>query len=461
MLYRKHLHDLRLWHLGPKRKPLVLRGARQVGKTTLIREMCRELDLHLIEINLESDTALRSTFTLFDPNEIMERVAALKRETFSSKSVLFIDEIQVVPEALQCLRYFFEKRPDVAVVAAGSLLEFAITAHHFSMPVGRVQYMFIGPLQFSEFLRALNELPLLEVYMNFELNDPDALSRWRDSTYHNRLMSFFFDFLHIGGMPEAVFDFCKNRDFEAAKRAQRAIVLNYRNDFPKYSKQRPSPIRLEKVFDYVPSHVGQKVKYSEIASDEQSRELKVAIDLLVKSNVIFKVTHTQASGLPLKMGEKESIFKLLFLDTGLVSYILKLDPVSLKNLYLQPNETINLLYRGLISEQFVGQHLLYTDYFEPPELHYWLRDGATNKAEVDYLLQIGTRIIPIEVKAGRTGSIKSLIQFIKEKDSKIAVKMGSKNPSIQNREFAQHKFSLVELPLYFSERLYELLTPLI
>ncbi len=462
MIQRKQLPELKKWHASKKRKPLILRGARQVGKTTLVRELCRSLDLDLIEVNLEFDSELRGAFSLLDPEKIVEQISVLKNTSFTSKSLLFIDEIQTVPEAIQCLRYFYEKKPDLPVIAAGSLLEFVLNEHEFSMPVGRVEYMYIGPLQFREFLVALQEYKLFEIYENFELK-PSIASNASDKLqlepfYHNKFLELFYDFLHTGGMPEVVSDYItEGKSFEAARKTQRIIIQNYKNDFPKYSKQRPYPIRVEKVFDYIPSHIGQKVKYSEISSSDTSRDLRAAIDLLVKANVLIKVIHTSASGIPLKIGENEKIFKLLFLDSGLATYMLKLDPVSIKDLYLKPNNPAQLLYKGIISEQFVGQNLAFHDNYEAPELNYWLRDERSNNAEIDFVIQLGMNIVPIEVKAGRTGSIKSVIQFVKEKKSKYAIKMGTKLPEVHEKSFEDSKFNLVEIPLYFAERVYDLM----
>jgi predicted AAA+ superfamily ATPase len=438
------------WSSNHWRKPLVLRGARQVGKTTLIRQFCNKHQIRLIEINLESDFELRESFLQMDPEKILRDIELAKNTSFDSNCLLFIDEIQVVPEALQGLRYFYEKKPNLAVIGAGSLLEFTLSDHSFSMPVGRVEYLFIRPLSFQEYLMAHQQDKLLQAILSFQWGDDFS------SLAHEKLKELYFDYLIIGGMPEAVARYRQTKNLEDVRAIHRTILLNYQNDFSKYSQRTPLE-RLEKIFHFIPTHIGQKIKFSEIDSDLQSKSLRAALELLEKASVVRRVYHSDASGIPLSLGKSERVFKAIFLDIGLVNYFLNFSYKDILSLYQNTSQEIHLLHKGLISEQFVGQELLAMDTFENRELYYWLRDGRQNKAEVDYLLQRGLYILPIEVKFGKTGSIRSLLQFMKEKKhSQSAVKLTLNPPQKEIRKVDDAEFSLLQIPIYMTCRLLDM-----
>jgi uncharacterized protein len=450
MLYRNALLNLKDWHRQQKRKPLVLRGARQVGKTTLVRLFCKNEGYDLIEINLELDIELKVAFKKMDPNLILKDIELYKKKKFGKKTILFIDEIQTVPEAMQALRYFYEIRPELAVIAAGSLLEFTLADHSFSMPVGRVEYLFLYPMTFGEFLNAKKEKSLVESFYKFKI------SQDLSELYHKRFLENYFEYLIVGGMPEAVAEYVKSHNMEKVKSIHRTIILNYKNDFSKYSKRIPVS-RLEKIFDYVPAHIGQKAKYSQMDSDEQSKSLKLALDLLEKACVVQKIYHSDASGIPIKMGKSETVFKLLYLDVGLVNYDLKLDYQNILEIYKTENKELILLHKGLISEQFVGQQLLAAQIEEKLDLYYWLRERKSSNAEVDYVIQKGLKVIPVEVKFGKNGSIKSLIQFVKEKKGPLALKFVTDVPLVENKKYSDAQFKLISLPIYFAERVFDLI----
>lgn len=445
-LPRAAITHLQKWWKGQNRKPLVLRGARQVGKTTLIRQFCESHQIRLIEINLELDFELRQSFLQMDPDKILRDIEFAKNTSIDSSCLLFIDEIQMVPEALQGLRYFYEKKPNLAVVGAGSLLDFTLSDHNFSMPVGRVEYLFVRPMSFHEYLMAHQQDKLLQALLSFQWGEEFS------SIAHQKLTEFYFDYLIVGGMPEAVERFCQTKNLDDVRGVHRTIILNYQNDFSKYSQRTPLE-RLEKVFHFIPTHIGQKIKYSEIDSELQSKSLRAALELLEKASVIRRIYHSDASGIPLTLGKSEKIFKVLFLDIGLVNYFLNFSYKEILSVYQNSSQDVHLLHKGLISEQFVGQELLSMDPFENRDLYYWLRDGRQNKAEVDYILQRGLSILPIEVKFGKTGSIRSLLQFVKEKKSVQAVKLTLSPPEKELRKQDDVEFSLFSIPLYMASRL--------
>lgn len=445
-IIRDELSELKEWYHNSNRKPLLLRGARQVGKTSLVRMFCRKQKIDLIEVNLELHQGLKNSFLQMDPNFVLKDIELFFRRKFTSKTLLFIDEIQIVPEAIQGLRYFFEIRPDLPIIAAGSLLEFVLSEHQFSMPVGRIDIGYLGPLKFSDFVKAKNEESLYTSIKTYTWGS--EITRLE----HENLLNLYLEFLLVGGMPEAVREYLKTNDLKTAKKIQKSILDTYQADFVKYARRIPLE-RLERVFKFAGFNVGRKVKYSEIYPEEQSKSLILAIDLLEKAGVLNRVYHTAASGIPLSLVQNEKIFKFLFLDVGLVCGLLGFDHSEIKKVYFDPPLDLNLLHKGMITEQFVGQTLMFHSLSEKGELFYWLREGSTQKAEVDYVIENGHNIIPLEVKAGKTGSIKSLIQFAKEKKSKIAIKLGTQSPTERTVPIDSSMLKVLYLPIYLAERI--------
>jgi hypothetical protein len=448
-LERSELAHLTSWFQRSNRKPLMLRGARQIGKTSIVRMLCSKLNLNLIEVNLEFEEKLRSTFLQMDPSKIIRDIEHHFQCEFNSNTLLFIDEIQAVPEAIQGLRYFYEKKPGLAVIAAGSLLEFVLSDHGFSMPVGRVEMFYMGPLKFSDYILARKKKSLHKLFLNYKLEDEMT------TLEHQSLLELFFEYINVGGMPEAVHEFVQSNSFSSVRRIQKNIIQTYRDDFGKYSKKVPLE-RIDRIFQFSAVNLARKVKYSEIDPNEQSKSLILAIELLEKAGIIHRVFHSNASGIPLSLGKNGKIFKFLFMDVGLVSSFLNLDSIEIQKIYFNPPTDPILLHKGMMSEQFVGQLLHYRTHIEKTELFYWLRDESTQKAEVDFVIENGLSIIPVEVKGGKTGTIKSLIQFVKDHKSKSAIKLTTKPPNISVKAVDQANVTLVELPLYFAERIHEL-----
>lgn len=453
-LDRYELHSLKEWYNSRNRKPLLMRGPRQVGKTSLVRHFCQKAKLHLIEVNLELKKTLRQSFCQMDPEQVLKDIQNELGVKATKNTLLFIDEIQFVPEAIQGLRYFYELKPDIPVIAAGSLLEFVLSDHAFSMPVGRIEMFHLGPMKFSDFLRARKQNHLFETLLNFELSQNIT------ALEHTKLLNYFLEYLQVGGMPEAVREFVQTESFEKVRKVQKNILQSYRDDFAKYAKRIPLE-RIERVFLYATANIGKKVKYSEIDPNEQSKSLLLAIELLEKAGVIYRVFHCSGSGIPLELTKQSRIFKFLFMDIGLVSASLNLDAEEINKIYFSAPLEILLLHRGMISEQFVGQSLLYSKANGRKSIYYWLRDETANKAEIDFLIEKGLQILPIEVKAGKTGNIRALVEFIKAKSSnekiaRSAVKMGTKPLSVRETKIENTTLKIYEIPLYLSERLWDL-----
>ncbi len=359
-------------------------------------------------------------------------------------SILFLDEIQATPFALQALRYFYEELPELPVVAAGSLLEFVLSKHNFSMPVGRIEYAHLGPMTFEEYLSEIDE-SLLKHLVAFDFTEEIP------QTVQKKLLERQREFLLVGGMPEAILNYLRSGEFTDVLPVHRSIIATYLDDFSKYATE-TALLRLQKVFNFIPRSVGKKIKYSNISRDESAREIRSAIELLSKARVISPVFHSHCSGLPLQAEIDEFTYKALFLDIGLMNRICGLDWLAISSL-----DDRQLINEGAMAEQFIGQHLFYyRGLSDPPQLCYWLRQQKSANAEVDYVISQGNLIIPVEVKAGKSGTLKSLLQFIYNKDARLGVRFDLNPPSIQNVNHSLRQadstrsisFDLVSLPLY-------------
>ncbi|MBS0648969.1 MAG: ATP-binding protein [Verrucomicrobia bacterium] len=439
---RKYLVFLQDWLESRNRHPLVIRGARQTGKTWLVRYFAKQQNKRLIELNLEKEPQFATFFKSNDPKQILLNLGAYLGEVVEPKKcLLFLDEIQAIPELLAKLRWFAEDLPELPVIAAGSLLEFVLEKHTFSMPVGRIGYMHMEPFSFEEFLVASNQEGLLDYLKAFEWNKeiPEAL--------HNRLMSLVKEYVVIGGMPAAVETWIIDRSLPKVSQVHRNLITTYRDDFAKYSG-RIDKERLDEILLAVPKFLGEKFIYSKVNPDVKSVVAKQALDLLCKARVCHRVTSAHANGIPLGAELDKKFFKSIFLDVGLCSAALglTLDQITAVN-------EIALVNSGGVAEQIVGQFLrtINASYIEP-ELYYWLREGK-NSAEIDYIIQQGSRIVPIEVKAGSTGSLKSLHLFMGLKKLSLAVRINSDFPSktevqVKDQNGDDVRYTLVSIPFY-------------
>lgn len=450
-MHRQQLQFLYTWLRNKNRKPLIIRGARQVGKSTLVELFARQHQQALRNVNLERHPELADIFSGKDPEQIIQQIEFLPNMgSISNDTLLFLDEIQAVPEAIPALRYFYEDMPEFPVVSAGSLLEFAMADHAFSMPVGRIQYLHMGPMTFSEFLLAMDEERLQNFIHHYEPGQEIG------EVVHHRLLHLLRSYYYVGGMPEAVAVFTESRSYKDVSDVHNSIIETYRDDFPKYAGSR-NLNRMLTVFNFAARNVGVKIKYSAISPRDQSVTIKKDIELLSMARVIGKVIHSHCSGLPLQADLEEKVYKLLFLDIGLMNAICGLDWLSISQM-----EEIKLINQGAIAEQFIGQHLQAILADKPNrELNYWLREGRASNAELDFVIGIGGNIIPIEVKSGATGTLKSLHQFMATKKAPLAIRFDTNLPTVHqidtviniNKQRKQIKYPLISLPLYLVERL--------
>ncbi len=453
---RNDISALKQWFSRTHRKPIILRGARQVGKTYLVRAFARELGLDLVELNLERHLELKKVFLTKNPHTIIPEIeGTLGKRITSDHTLLFIDEIQAIPDAIAALRYFHEELPDLPVIAAGSLLEFVLGSHTFSMPVGRVSYLHMGPLTFLEFLDAVDPYGADEL-RSLERNAVDLFKHMSfiPNSLHQRMNERLREYFYIGGMPEAVAVYLETRDLYQVSEIQDSIIHTYFDDFSKYA-QKVDPLLLQTILRRMPSSVGQKILYTRFSEDRTSRPIRHALELLIQARLISKVIHCNANGIPIGAEMDERVFKLLNLDIGLMNRMAGLSLTDIKRMTDQ-----RLINEGALAEQFIGQQLLRDQSLRSPLfLHYWQRSARKSNAEVDYVIQLDSSIIPIEVKAGKSGTLKSLHQFMSEKNSPIAVRFDLNPPSLQQISVALHdtsavSYPLISLPLYAVEILH-------
>ncbi len=446
MFQRTALIYLDHWLAKKRRKPLILRGARQVGKSTLVRLFAQSANLHLCEINLEKHLFLDDIFKTLDMEIILRELEAVIGAPINTPdSLLFLDEIQATPHALQALRYFYEEYPLIPVIAAGSLLEFTLADHSFSMPVGRVEYYHLYPLSLREFLTVLE--PTLLPYLGRLTTEPETLPQ----AAHQRLLKRLRDYFFIGGLPEAVLAFYEEQSLLEVSAVHRSIVSTYLDDFSKYAKQKDLML-LQRIFAYIPKALGRKIKYSHISRDSRSALVKQGVSLLTKARICHQVKRSHCTGIPLAAESSDTVYKLLFMDIGLANHVCGCDWRTMAAF-----DESQLVNEGGIAEQFIGQHLIdMSGGLNPPSLHYWLREKKTGNAEIDYVITIGSRVLPVEVKAGTSGSLKSLQQFVFRRGTKLAIRFDLNPASLQQVKHTirtadgnrQVEFTLLSLPLY-------------
>jgi len=431
---------LKEWITDPKRLPLLMRGARQVGKSYIIEKFGRENFETLAVANLEYSPELKICFDSFDPKAIIERLEAyLKCSIVPGKTLLFIDEIQECPSAIMAMRYFKEKMPDLHLIGAGSLLEFVLEEKNFSFPVGRVQFLYLHPLSFEEFMLAQGEERFLEFVRRSTIQNPLALD------YHEYLMKQVTKYFILGGMPEAIDSYLVKQSYLNSYTTQENLLRTYQSDFPKY-ESKTDHVCLEKLFSEAPALVGSHFKYSKVDPHLRAEQLKSALQKLVQAGLLMRIHATSASGLPLRSQINEKKFKLLFLDIGLMRTSLGLEPREILE-----SDLINLR-SGALAEQFVGQEILaYRNLYEEKQLYFWEREKASSSAEVDYVINLDGKIVPIEVKAGKTGRLRSLQQFMTEKKCPIGIRISSQSLSFENNILSIPFFMINHLSRLFDE----------
>lgn len=405
----KYLED---WKISSNRKPLLVRGARQVGKSSAVRHLGEGFK-YFIEINLERQGNIKALFgDNLDIKKLCSQLSAIyNTPIIPGETLLFIDEIQESQRAISSLRYFYEDYPELHVVAAGSLLEFTLKELP-SFGVGRIRSMYMYPFSFDEFLEAQG-LSMQVEYKRDEANCEHPLPM----PLHEEMISQLRSFYLVGGMPEAVRIWVDTNDYNECATVHNDILDTYLDDFKKY-KTRISPLLLSQTLKSVALQAGEKFIYTQVSDNVNGTTVKDALALLTLAGLIAPVTHTAANGIPLGAEINPKFRKYLFLDIGLMQSLLGIQPADI----LIANET-DFINKGGLSEMFAGLELIkYADYLKKTELYYWQRMERNAQAEVDYVISRKGKIYPIEVKANYSGSMQSMYKFLELKGCEYGIR---------------------------------------
>lgn len=435
MLHRTSIADLHAWRHSADRKPLILRGARQVGKTTLVRAFGKEFG-NFVELNLE----LATDRGLFATDQVRQVVQAIELgrgvSLAGGDTLLFIDEIQASPQALHLLRYFHEERPDLHVVAAGSLLEFAFKQVQ-SMPVGRVSFLHVHPMNFEEYLMALGNTQALEALDRIPL-EPVA---------HDPLMRFFHDYALVGGMPEVVAAYTPHGATSAVPGILRDIWASFRTDAEKYARNPTEQKVLAHVLTTAPHHLERITMAGFGQSNYRSREVGEAFHALGKAGVVRTVYPTTATAPPV-LPDLRKRPRLQFLDTGMLLQAIGIQAglVGIDDLYG--------VHGGHIIQHLVVQEVMSADPFQAEPPLFWVRERRNSMAEVDMVLTHGPMAVPVEVKSGAHGRLRSLQAFVDMAPHPYAVRLHAGRFGVERLHTNAGKpFLLLNLPYFMGTRL--------
>ena len=415
-LHRKIDNELLRWKNSEHRKVILLRGARQVGKSSAVRELGKTFE-HFVEINLERQPQLKA---IFEPDRMVERIVnelsfELRAPIIPGKTLLFIDEIQDCIPAISALRYFYEDMPELHVVAAGSLFEFALDKLP-SFGVGRIRSLFMYPFCYDEFIRAMGFTMLADELKKYSHEKPLS------EAMHDKCKRLLIEFMLIGGMPEVVAKYVDSGSLLDCQEILEDITQAFYNDFAKY-KQRANVSLLKEVFGAVIEQTGGKFTYSKASKTGNHLQIKECMELLEMAGLIYPVTHTAANGLPLPAEQNIKFRKYLIFDAGIYQRFLKLNLGGSFN-----PENIEQVNKGAFAELLAGLEIMKAAPINfPLSLHYWQREKKGSNAEVDYLVQQGENIVPVEVKANTKGSMQSMYQFLSEKGYPYGIRTSMEN----------------------------------
>lgn len=437
MFYRNIIVELDQWAANPNRKPLVIRGAIQVGKTTVVNYFAQKFEQYIyLNLELAEDRQPFEQFTTIET--LLQTLFFLRNKTLDkkNKTLLFIDEIQEVPEAINILRYFYEQEPELAVIAAGSMLE-TLFDKSVSFPVGRVEYKVLRPVSFPEFLAAMGETAALA---QLEKNPIDSFA-------HTKLLTLFHTYALIGGMPEIVNHYSQHKDLTALSTIYDSLITSYIDDAEKYASNSSQLQMIRHAIKASFAQAGKRIKYQGFGnSNYGSREMGEVLRTLQKALLLSLVYPDTGYTLPLLPDLKKSP-RLQVLDTGLMNYF-----VGIQKEIIGTSD-LNSVYQGTMIEHLVGQELLATQYNALSSLHFWVREKKTSMAEVDYLYLYDSKLIPIEVKSGTEGKLKSLHLFMEETNHSMAVRFYAGALCITKSTTPKGKeYQLLNLPYYLGSQ---------
>ncbi len=443
MFKRKITEYLQSWSEKKNRKPLILRGARQTGKTTVIHEFANNFD-HYLYFNLEHSNEKELFEKKLPFDDFVASIFLFKNKKIKDKKTLiFIDEIQNSPNAVKQLRYFYEKRPDITVIAAGSLLE-TLLDKHISFPVGRVEYLYLHPFSFKEFLLAMNEISASQLLE--EIPIPEYA--------HDKLLNLFHKYSLIGGMPEAIKTYIESGDdIVQTNQIYSSLFSAYLDDVEKYAKNEKSANIIRHTINTIPYESGKRIKFACFGkSNYSSKEIGEAMRILEKTMLIQLIRPATEVEIPAVPDFKKSP-KLQFLDTGLINHINGLQQSIIYT------KDLNSVYRGIITEHICAQELISLSIHNPRRLLFWTREKKQSNAEVDFIILYKEFIIPIEVKSGKQGTLRSLHQFINRAPHPYAVRLYNGPIKIDIIKTPEgNPYKLLNLPYYCTGKISEYLT---
>lgn len=438
MFNRTIVHELEKWAEKKNRKPLVIRGARQVGKTTVVNQFAEKFEQY-IYLNLELPADRKPFEDFKDLETLVQTLFFLKSKEYSKrkKTLLFIDEIQEVPQAFNILRFFYEQMPEIPVISAGSLLE-TIFDNKLSFPVGRVEFLVVRPVSFIEFLEAIGEMDALKQLNNIPLK----------SFAHEKLLSLFHTYALIGGMPEIVKEYAETKDITSLNKLYDSLIASYMDDVEKYAHSNSQVQIIRHVIKASYYEAGKRIKFQGFGkSNYNSKEIGEALRTLEKALLLNLIYPTISSKLPI-VPEPQKSPRLQLLDTGLMNYSAGIQKEIIGT------SDLNNVYQGTVIEHLVGQELLSNNYNALSALNFWVREKKTSTAEVDYVIAHDGKLIPIEVKSGKEGKLKSLHLFMEESPNKIAIRFYA-GELLESEAFTPSgkKYHLLNLPYYLVSQL--------
>ncbi len=435
---RTILQELRAWKASEYRKPLVLRGARQVGKTTVIKEFAKEFD-SFINLNLEKEEDRDLFNNSLDAKKLFQFICLERNIVPSGSTLLFIDEIQHSPNAVMQMRYFYEELPDLFVISAGSLLEIMMDMHKISFPVGRVEYRYLFPMSFEEFLLAIGEQAALESLRSVPI--PEIA--------HHKLSALFRLYTFIGGMPEAVARYRDTQDLNLVSDVYEALFSAFKDDVSKYARNAGETNIIRHVIETSPAETGNRITFEKFGnSGYKSKEIGDALRTLERAMLLYLRYPVTEPALPF-VPDLKLRPHLQFLDSGLLNHALGIASWYFKD------ESLSDMYSGKLAEQIVGQELLAANSRKIDKPLFWTREKKQSNAEVDFLFSKDGKVFPVEVKSGKTGTLRSLHSYLEHSDCDRGIRLYGGEYSIEKAETPVQKkpYTLINLPLYCAARL--------
>lgn len=441
------------WKSSGNLKPLLLRGARQVGKSWAVEHLGESFE-NFIEVNFEKRPEMKEVFEkVHDVHDLAGSLSMLYGKPVEpGKTLIFLDEIQNSPDAIRSLWAFKEDFPGLHVVAAGSLLEFALKELP-SFGVGRIRSLFVYPFSFDEFLKAEGNVSWVRAKQDADSEHPLL------SVLHNDLVRHYRTFLMVGGMPASVAAWVKTHDYRQCQAELDDIQLSYYDDFAKYGRTVDTTL-LRNTLQSVILQIGAKFVYSRVDGGYRAEEVKKALNLLCDAGLVKRVSHTSANGLPLGAETNDKFRKYICLDSGLMLRILDMDLGSARQLseLILSGTAEDLVNKGGLAEMVLGWEMIkYNNPRSQHDLYYWENTAEGTRSEVDYIIVRDMKVLPIECKAGTSGKMKSLHLFMRQKHLNYAIRCSLENFSaLQNSDSRDGSLRRIEItPLYAVSNLYK------